>query len=90
MKRDVDVEATIVGKFVIMAPLLDERARRLWAAAESAAMGTAVTRSSLPRLGWRVRRSETDGESSCRAWRALDGFVVQARDVPTLRRPNRA
>ena len=39
MKRDIDVEATIVGKFVIMAPLLDERARRLWAAAESAAIG---------------------------------------------------
>jgi Rhodopirellula transposase DDE domain len=39
VKRDIDVEATIVGKFVIMAPLLDERARRLWAAAESAAIG---------------------------------------------------
>ena len=39
VKRDVDVEATIVGKFVIMAPLLDERARRLWAAAKSAAIG---------------------------------------------------
>jgi DDE family transposase len=39
VKRDIDVEATIVGKFVVMAPLLDERARRLWAAAESAAIG---------------------------------------------------
>ena len=39
MKRNTDVEATIVGKFVVMAPLLDERARRLWAAAESAAIG---------------------------------------------------
>src|SRR5436189_5448102 len=33
------MEATIVGKFVVMAPLLDERARRLWAAAESVAIG---------------------------------------------------
>ena len=39
MKRDTDVEATIVGKFVVMSPLLDERTRRLWAAAESAAIG---------------------------------------------------
>src|SRR4051812_17989696 len=39
VKRNTDVEAMIVGKFVIMAPLLDERARRLWAAAESAAIG---------------------------------------------------
>ena len=39
MKRNTDVEATIVGKFVVMAPLLDERARRLWAAAESVAIG---------------------------------------------------
>jgi len=37
--RNEDLEATIVGKFVVMAPLLDERARRLWAAAESIAIG---------------------------------------------------
>jgi hypothetical protein len=39
VKRNTDVEATIVGKFVVMSSLLDERARRLWAAAESAAIG---------------------------------------------------
>ena len=39
MKRNTDVEATIVAKFVVMAPVLDERARRLWAAAESVALG---------------------------------------------------
>lgn len=39
MKRNTDVEATIVGKFVVLAPVLDERARRLWAAAESVAIG---------------------------------------------------
>ena len=33
------MEATLVSKFVVMSPLLDERARRLWAAAESAALG---------------------------------------------------
>ena len=39
MKRNTDVEATIVAKFVVMAPVLDERTRRLWAAAESVAIG---------------------------------------------------
>ena len=39
MKRDLDVEATVVAKYVVMAPVLDERGRRLWAAAESAALG---------------------------------------------------
>ena len=33
------MEATLVSKFVMMSPLLDERARRLWAATESAALG---------------------------------------------------
>src|SRR2546428_6775980 len=33
------MEAAIVAKYVAMAPLLDERTRRLWAAAESAAIG---------------------------------------------------
>jgi hypothetical protein len=33
------MEAAIVAKYVVMAPLLDERTRRLWAAAESAAIG---------------------------------------------------
>ena len=39
MTRDHDLEATIVAKYVVMAPVLDERTRRLWAAAESAAIG---------------------------------------------------
>jgi hypothetical protein len=37
--RDTDLEATIVAKYVVMAPVLDERTRRLWAAAESVAIG---------------------------------------------------
>ena len=39
MRRDIDVEATVVAKWVVLAPLLDERARRLWAGAESRAIG---------------------------------------------------
>ncbi len=39
MHRDVDLEATIVAKYTVVSPVLDERARRLWAAAESVAIG---------------------------------------------------
>ena len=39
MKRDIELEATIVDKYVAVAPVLDERSRRWWAAAESQAIG---------------------------------------------------
>ena len=39
MQRDVDLEATIVAKYAVVSPVLDERSRRLWAAAESVAIG---------------------------------------------------
>ena len=39
MKRDLELEATIVTKYVAVAPVLDERSRRRWAAAESLAIG---------------------------------------------------
>ena len=35
----MELEATIVGKYSAVAPVLDERSRRLWAAPESAAIG---------------------------------------------------
>lgn len=39
MTRNLEIEASIVEKFAAMGPLLNERARRLWAAAESRAIG---------------------------------------------------
>jgi hypothetical protein len=33
------MEAELVAKYAVLAPLLDERARRLWAATESLALG---------------------------------------------------
>ena len=39
MRRDIDLEAAIVEKYAAVSPVLDERARRLWAAAESRAIG---------------------------------------------------
>ena len=39
MRRDTDLEVTLVAKYAALSPLLNERARRLWAAAESVAIG---------------------------------------------------
>ena len=39
MKRDIELEATLVAKYAVVAPVLDERSRRRWAAAESLAIG---------------------------------------------------
>ena len=39
MRRDLELEATLVEKYVAIEPVLDERGRRLWAAAESRAIG---------------------------------------------------
>ena len=39
MRRDIDLEATLVAKYAALSSLLHERARRLWAAAESVAVG---------------------------------------------------
>ena len=35
MQRNVELEATIVAKYAAVSPVLDERSRRRWAAAES-------------------------------------------------------
>ena len=39
MRRDLELEATIVAKYSAVALVLDERSRRWWAAAESSAIG---------------------------------------------------
>lgn len=39
MRRNLALEASIVAKYAVVSPLLDERARRLWAAAESREIG---------------------------------------------------
>jgi len=39
VQRNTDLEAVMVEKYAALEPLLDERARRLWAAAESRAIG---------------------------------------------------
>jgi len=39
MKRNTELEATIVEKYAAVEPFLDERGRRIWAATESRAIG---------------------------------------------------
>ena len=39
MRRDIELEATLVAKYAVVAPVLDERSRRRWPAAESLAAG---------------------------------------------------
>jgi len=39
MQRDLALEARVVEKFAAVSPVLDERSRRLWAAAESRSIG---------------------------------------------------
>ena len=39
MQRDIELEATLVAKYAVVAPVLNERSRRRWAAAESRAIG---------------------------------------------------
>ena len=39
MRRDDELEAAIISKYAIVAPVLNERARRIWAATESLAVG---------------------------------------------------
>ena len=39
MQRNLELEATLVGKYAAVAPVLDERSRRVWAATESLAIG---------------------------------------------------
>jgi len=55
MRRETDLEATLVAKYVVMGPLLNERTRRLWAAAESIAIGFEAMRSSRRPRGWPAR-----------------------------------
>ena len=39
MYRNLELEATLVGKYAAVAPVLDERSRRVWAATEARAIG---------------------------------------------------
>lgn len=66
MKRDLDLEASIVAKYSALEPLLDERARRLWAATESRSIGyggdslvsaaTGLARATIRKGRWELKQ----------------------------------
>jgi hypothetical protein len=67
-----------------MAPLLDERARRLWAAAESLAIGYGADALVSSRRGWPARRFETGVASWRRAWTPPGEFAVPGAGRPDI------
>ena len=66
MKRDIGLETILVEKYAAVSSVLDERGRRLWAAAESRAIGyggdsVVSAATGLARQTIRGGRSEIEG-----------------------------
>ena len=85
MKRNLELEATIVEKYVAVESFLDERSRRLWAAAESRAIGyggdaLVSSATGLSRTTIRAGRNELDRELS-----RLDCYDAQERGARVSR-----
>ena len=92
MQRNLELEATLLGKYAAVAPVLDERSRRVWAATESRAIGyggdalvSAAT--GLARLTIRRGRQELarGGPSTARQRRAGAGRPRLEHAQPGLR-----
>ena len=80
MRRDLELEATIVEKYVAVEAFLDERGRRIWAASESRAIGyggdalvsaaTGLSRPTVragpPGVGWRRCGARSGASPGCR------------------------
>jgi hypothetical protein len=86
LRRDTDLEATLVAKYAALSLLLNERARRLWAAAESVAVGyggDAVVSSAtgLSRNTIRGRRELAEGRAAALT---AEGWRVSATTVGHL------
>jgi hypothetical protein len=93
MRRDIDLEATIVAKYVAVAPVLDERARRLWAAAEARAIGfggeslvSAATGLARDTIRSGRREIEAGVEKTGRVRRAGAGRPSVAKTQPGLKK----
>ena len=99
MKRKEELEATIVAKYVAVAPMLDERSRRRWAAAESRAIAyggdALVAAGAWLRLGRRAglaRETIRKGRREIARRRRVDGphSGRRERGDPGFRRTNPA
>ena len=92
MDSGLDLEATMVAKWTVVEPLLDERGRRLWAAAESSAIGwggdplvSAATGLSRPTIRAGRREIEVGIGAPTRIRRAGAGRPRQEVSQPGLK-----
>ena len=83
MRRNLELEATIVEKYAAVETFLDERGRRIWAGTESRAIGyggdalvSDATGLSRPTIRGGV------AENWSLAAQSADGYAVRARDGP--------
>ena len=90
--RNLELEATLVGKFAAVAPVLDERSRRVWAATESRAIGyggDALVSAATGLLRLTIRRGRQElargGPPTDRVRRAGAGRPRLQRTQPGLR-----
>ena len=82
MQRDLKLEAVVVAKYAAVAPVLDERSRRVWAEIESLAIGyggdTIVSAATgLARVTVRKGRRELARRAAHRS----GAFAARARDA---------
>ena len=92
MQRDEDLESALVAKYSVVASLLDERGRRLWAAVESRAVGyggdaVVSAATGLSRVTIRKGRREVERgvESTNRVRRAGAGRPGIEKSQPGLK-----
>ena len=91
MKRDIELEATLVAKYAAVGPVLDERSRRRWAAAESLAIGLRRRRGGF--VGHRCGSGDDSARGAGRVpatRRRRTAFDALAADGPASSRINPA
>ena len=86
MKRNVELEATIVAKYTVVSPVLDEHSRRRWAAAESMSIGYGGDALVSSARVWPERRSGMDAGKSRKAKRRQIGYDVRVPGGPVWNR----
>jgi hypothetical protein len=77
MRRDLELEAIVVEKYVAIEPVLDERGRRLWAAAQARAIG----------YGGESLVSAATGLSRVTIRRGREELGANSIDLQRIRRP---
>ena len=84
MRRDLELEATIVAKYTAVAPVLDERIGGAGRRRSRWRLGMEATRWSRRRRVWLERPSGRDAERLRGVTNRRVGFGLLARDGPGL------